>query len=1070
MQDWIFKTIDDSHGKIFSKNTITAGLFLTEKSKVILGYKSGLVKIFKIDFTVKKVQENFSFQFEDQDIVRTITRFKDNSIIFIGTLNSGNFKIFDIDKNEILKEQEGIHDKYNRIFRSEWLNNKCYIIGSTFSQLNAYTINGDIQKQKIKTSGSNSTFGISCLNEKDIISGEYLGAIRLWTHDDPEFKLKKSIYGYRETIQAVTWHKSGEYFATLGKDGTIQIYKKYKENEEEDWILYLIYFSGSGLGNFISFSNDQSKIYVLTGSEVIIIDINTSGIYKYSFGPCVSLYELGEQFLIIHKRGIFLTKIEEPNLLLHEKINFAKVSIIGDAETGKSTLCNAIVKDNYDPTIKSTKMKTIWDWDIDKDPPLKIVFHDFGGQKNILPAHFPHLVDSDLIVIAFSQRDITSLEIAIELKNKLRNEYEYKKEIIFIRTKCDEEDFISEYLNDYNQKFPDDIINPLKTRLSDDHSEFIGSERVSREIIEKIEKIRPKGMLISNEIKELIKFIETEQDNGTEHVTYSDVYSKLEEDTEYVDRKKLYFTLNSLSIQGRIELRKRKDRLKLFTSGYEYDIYINMRKIFETKNKILQKAYSSDGVFDWNTYTGNFTDIEKEYYNIAKEMLESDNLCIDHGNQLIFLFFIKESLDENDRKLTESVGMTLSDENLILSEEFNKDLNPEPEDWIPYFLDLNLTILKMSKQGGIFYYMGLNAYCYVNIETKTNILSKVGLFQAYIGGKSPEIRDKLTKDIIEIYYKLFNGEKNHLVKKNNKSNETVNNRISLELGDNLVEKIKDGISKNDFGLVLISENFLQKIWKKNELDFLINLEENEGKIHLIFYKVEDKMINHYHKKFLNYIKRTYNTIEDLNNIQRYHIIEIIIENYNELNYKDKDSLIENLKFKDISREALESLIPMINIILFTAVSIERSAVLNYMNPLQGEELILRGSVGAHTYYIGIIGKYNIVLTMSGPGTSQRNGSLISCEHAFQFWNPKAAISCGIAFGINKSKRKIGDVLVSKFIIPYEIQRIGEKIIPRGGMPASSLILYNRIINAIDWKFYIGNKLISKIHGGSILSN
>ena len=256
MKDWIFKVDANSQGKIFSKNTITAGLFLPEKNKIILGYKSGIVKIFKIDITSKKVQENFKFQFEDQDSVRTITRFRDNSIIFIGTLNSGNFKILDIDKNEILKEKKGIYDKYNRIFRSEWLNNKCYIIGSTFSQLNAYTINGDIQKQKIKTSGSNSTFGISCLNEKDIISGEYLGAIRLWTHDGPEFKLKKSIHGYRETIQAVIWHKSGEYFATLGKDGTIQIYKEYKENKEEDWILYLIYFSGSGLGNFISFSND----------------------------------------------------------------------------------------------------------------------------------------------------------------------------------------------------------------------------------------------------------------------------------------------------------------------------------------------------------------------------------------------------------------------------------------------------------------------------------------------------------------------------------------------------------------------------------------------------------------------------------------------------------------------------------------------------------------------------------------------------------------------------------------------------------------------------------------------
>lgn len=93
MQDWIFKEAINSQGRISPKNMITAGLFLPDQNKIILGYKEGMVKIFKVDIISKQVQEIFKFQFENQDSVRTITRFKDNSIIFIGTLNSGNFKI-----------------------------------------------------------------------------------------------------------------------------------------------------------------------------------------------------------------------------------------------------------------------------------------------------------------------------------------------------------------------------------------------------------------------------------------------------------------------------------------------------------------------------------------------------------------------------------------------------------------------------------------------------------------------------------------------------------------------------------------------------------------------------------------------------------------------------------------------------------------------------------------------------------------------------------------------------------------------------------------------------------------
>ncbi len=45
--------------------------------------------------------------------------------------------------------------------------------------------------------------------------------------------------------------------------------------------------------------------------------------------------------------------------------------------------------------------------------------------------------------------------------------------------------------------------------------------------------------------------------------------------------------------------------------------------------------------------------------------------------------------------------------------------------------------------------------------------------------------------------------------------------ITLKLGDSLFEEISNGIKKSNFGIVVISKNFLMKEWTKKELNGLI---------------------------------------------------------------------------------------------------------------------------------------------------------------------------------------------------------------------------------------------------------
>ncbi|RXM53404.1 MULTISPECIES: toll/interleukin-1 receptor domain-containing protein [unclassified Chryseobacterium] len=48
--------------------------------------------------------------------------------------------------------------------------------------------------------------------------------------------------------------------------------------------------------------------------------------------------------------------------------------------------------------------------------------------------------------------------------------------------------------------------------------------------------------------------------------------------------------------------------------------------------------------------------------------------------------------------------------------------------------------------------------------------------------------------------------------------------LTLKIGDSLFEEISDGIKKSNYGLVIVSENFLKKEWTKKELNGLISKE------------------------------------------------------------------------------------------------------------------------------------------------------------------------------------------------------------------------------------------------------
>ncbi|HEY6328301.1 MAG TPA: hypothetical protein VI756_03115 [Blastocatellia bacterium] len=113
-----------------------------------------------------------------------------------------------------------------------------------------------------------------------------------------------------------------------------------------------------------------------------------------------------------------------------------------------------------------------------------------------------------------------------------------------------------------------------------------------------------------------------------------------------------------------------------------------------------------------------------------------------------------------------------------------------------------------------------------------------------------------------------------------------------------------------------------------------------------------------------------------------------------------------------------------DVLLVTVTDVETKAVLDAArlrtnrdyNPLPGKH---------KTYFdLGVIGGSHVFLVRSEMGSTGIGASLVTITDAIGEVQPASVIMVGIAFGVDPKKQKIGDILVSKQLQPYGLQRVG----------------------------------------------
>jgi len=128
------------------------------------------------------------------------------------------------------------------------------------------------------------------------------------------------------------------------------------------------------------------------------------------------------------------------------------------------------------------------------------------------------------------------------------------------------------------------------------------------------------------------------------------------------------------------------------------------------------------------------------------------------------------------------------------------------------------------------------------------------------------------------------------------------------------------------------------------------------------------------------------------------------------------------------------------------------------------------SIKGKRYFLGQFGIYKAAyIHINEQGTTNPAATMLVGE-LVRLLKPVAVVMVGIAFGANRKVQKIGDVLVSKLILPYDSQKfLKDRIHYKEAPKEVGFQLLNAFSDTDDWKYQVSDEQTSTVFLGSILT-
>lgn len=145
--------------------------------------------------------------------------------------------------------------------------------------------------------------------------------------------------------------------------------------------------------------------------------------------------------------------------------------------------------------------------------------------------------------------------------------------------------------------------------------------------------------------------------------------------------------------------------------------------------------------------------------------------------------------------------------------------------------------------------------------------------------------------------------------------------------------------------------------------------------------------------------------------------------------------------------------PRPDVLLVTVNEHETKAVHDAFLAATGTEGVPVSREGRLYHNLGEINGTSVYHAISEMGSSGPGAMQQAVDKAIRALDPAAVIAVGVAFGVSEKDQSIGDILLSKQIQLYDLQRAGAEIVLRGDKPHATPRLINHFdaFNQIKWK-------------------
>ena len=156
--------------------------------------------------------------------------------------------------------------------------------------------------------------------------------------------------------------------------------------------------------------------------------------------------------------------------------------------------------------------------------------------------------------------------------------------------------------------------------------------------------------------------------------------------------------------------------------------------------------------------------------------------------------------------------------------------------------------------------------------------------------------------------------------------------------------------------------------------------------------------------------------------------------------------------------------PRPDLVLVTVNETETKAIHDAFLEATGAEGVPVSIEGRLYHNLGTINDTTVYHAISEMGSGGPGAMQQAVDKAIRALDPGAVIAIGIAFGVSEDNQSIGDILLSRQIQLYDLQRAGSEIVLRGDKAHATSRLINHFdaFNQIKWKG-------AKVRPGLILS-